>query len=175
MDYVPFIYSCNGEPTYAALGVRTPHTVYPALTGGLRARPSVNMSQKIGETSLRRCSVPRIPPRLCAASRHFGNHGHDCLGPRLSHSAISNCCLGKCQARHYGTHIVHLGVSAPIKCHHVSAGGTAAPLQSHQVQISSKLCGGKDIGPTCGFTTSPEWARGPLSVPYRSGIPTHKS
>jgi hypothetical protein len=64
MDYVPFIYSCNGEPTYAALGVRTPHTVYPALTGGLRACPSVNMSQKIGETSLRRCSVPRIPPRL---------------------------------------------------------------------------------------------------------------
>jgi hypothetical protein len=57
----------------------------PTLTRGLRACPSVNMSQIIGETDLGRHSISRIPPRLCTASRHFRNRGHDCLGP-LWHS-----------------------------------------------------------------------------------------
>jgi hypothetical protein len=58
--------------------------------------------------------------------------------------------------RRYGTHVAHLGISALIKCHHVPTGGTAPPLQSRQVQISSKLHGVKDIGPTCGFAASPK-------------------
>jgi hypothetical protein len=35
------------------------------------AHPSVNKSQKIGETGMRRRSVPRNPSRSCAASRRF--------------------------------------------------------------------------------------------------------
>jgi hypothetical protein len=58
--------------------------------------------------------------------------------------------------RHYDIHITHLGTSTPIKCRHVSAGETAPPLQNHQVQISSKLHEGKDIGSTCGFAASLE-------------------
>jgi hypothetical protein len=97
----------------------------------------------------------RIPPWLCAESHHFRNRNHDCPGPRVSHSAVTNSCLGKRQMIHYGIHVVHLGISVTIKCHHMPAGGTAPPLQSRQVQISSKLCGGKGIGPTCGFAPSP--------------------
>jgi hypothetical protein len=82
----------------------------------------------------------RIPPRLCVASRHFGNHDHDCLGTHVSCSAITKHWLGECQARRYGIHVTHLGASAPIKYRHVPDGGTAPPLQSCQVQISSKLC-----------------------------------
>jgi hypothetical protein len=58
--------------------------------------------------------------------------------------------------RRYGIHDAHLGASAPIKCSHLSTGGTAPPLQSRQVQISSKLRRGKDIGPTCRFAASLE-------------------
>jgi hypothetical protein len=52
----------------------------PSLIGGPRARPSVNKSQKIGETGMRRHSVPRNPSRSCTASRRFRNRSHDCLG-----------------------------------------------------------------------------------------------
>jgi hypothetical protein len=128
----------------------------PVLTRGLRAHPLVNMSQKIDETCLRRCSIPRIPSQLCTTSHHFGNRSHDCLGPRVSHNAVTNRCLGKCQMRCYNIHVAHLNISAPIKCRHVPASGIAPLLQSCQVQISSKLRGGKDIGPNCGFAASHE-------------------
>jgi hypothetical protein len=39
MDSVPFIYSCNGEPTYATLGVRTPRTIYPDTDKGAQGPP----------------------------------------------------------------------------------------------------------------------------------------
>jgi hypothetical protein len=128
----------------------------PTVTGGPKAHPLVNMSQKIGQTGLRRRNVPCIPAWLCAASHRFRNRGHDCPGHSVSHSTVTNRCLGKHQTRHYGIHVMHLDAFALIKCCHVSAGGTAPPLQSHQVQISSKLHEGKDIGPTCEFTVSPE-------------------
>jgi hypothetical protein len=128
-----------------------------ALTGGLRARSSGNMSQNIGETGLRRHIEPHIPPWLCAALRHFGNCGPDCLGPCVSRSAITSHCLGKRLANRYGTHVAHLSASVPIKCYHVSAGGTAPPLLSRQVQISA------------GSLPHPKWVRGPLSVPCRPG------
>jgi hypothetical protein len=41
MDSDPFIYSCNGESTYAALGVRTPHTVYPGTNRGPGPAPQL--------------------------------------------------------------------------------------------------------------------------------------
>jgi hypothetical protein len=110
-----------------------------------------------------------ILPWFCAVSRCFRNRGHDCTGPRVSRSVVTNCCLGKCQTRCYGIHVAHLGASKPIKCHHVSAGGTAPPLQSRQVQISSKLHGGKYIAPPADLLPLLRWARGPLSVPYRPG------
>jgi hypothetical protein len=47
--------------------------------------------------------------------------------------------------RRYDIHIAHLG-----------AGGATPLLQSRQVQISSKLHGEKDIGPTCAFAASLE-------------------
>jgi hypothetical protein len=114
------------------------------------------MSKKIGETGMRRRSVPRTPPWLCAVSRCFGNRDHDCLDPRVSRSVVTNRCLANCQGRRYDTHVTHLGASASIKYRHMFAGGTAPLLQSRQVQISSKLHEGKCIGITCGFTSSPE-------------------
>jgi hypothetical protein len=39
MGYVPFIYSCNGELTCAALGVRTSHTVYLGTDRGAQGPP----------------------------------------------------------------------------------------------------------------------------------------
>jgi hypothetical protein len=120
---------------------------------------------------MRRRSVPYIPPRLCAASRRFGNRIHDCLGPRVSHSALTNHCLGKHQARHYGIHVAHLSASAPIKYRHVPAGGTAPPLQSRQVQISSKPCRGKGIDPTCRFTNSLEVGPGATAGILQTGYP----
>jgi hypothetical protein len=110
----------------------------PTLIGWPRACSSVNTSQKNGETGMGRRSVPRIPPQLCSASRRFGNRSHDCLGPRVSCSAVTNRWLGKHQARHYSIQVTHLGASASIKYRHVPAGGTAPPLRSRQVQISSK-------------------------------------
>jgi hypothetical protein len=120
---------------------------------------------------MRRHSVPRIPPQLCATSHHFRNHGHDCLGPRVSHSTVTKCWLGKCQERRYGIHATHLDASTPIKYRHVPAGGTAPPLQSRQVQILSKLRREKGISPTCGFTTSPEVGPGATVGTLQTGYP----
>jgi hypothetical protein len=39
MDSVPFIYFCNEESTYMALGVRTPCTVYPDTDRGAQGPP----------------------------------------------------------------------------------------------------------------------------------------
>jgi hypothetical protein len=100
----------------------------PALTRELKACPSVNMSKKIGETGLRRRSVPRILPRLCATSLYFENRGYDCLGPHVSHGTVTNRCFGKCQTRRYGIHAGHLVAFTVIKCCHMSTGGTALPL-----------------------------------------------
>jgi hypothetical protein len=96
---------------------------------------------------MRRRSVLYIPPRLCAASRHFENRGHDCLDPHVSRSTVTNRCLGKHQARRYGINVVHLGASALIKYYHMPAGGTAPPLQTRQVQVSSEQCRGKRYWP----------------------------
>jgi hypothetical protein len=103
-----------------------------------------------------RRSVPCIPPRLCVASHCFRNRDHDCLGPREYRSVVANRCLGKCQVRRFGIHVTHLGASTLIMYCNVPTGGTAPPLQSRQVQISSKLRRAKGIGPTCGFTASPK-------------------
>jgi hypothetical protein len=88
-----------------------PAQVYPRTDRGPRARPLVNKSQKIGETDIRRRSVPCNPPRLCVVSRHFRNHDHDCLSLCISCGAVRNCCLGKRQARCYDTHAIHLDAS----------------------------------------------------------------
>jgi hypothetical protein len=71
-----------------------PKQVYPLTNRGSRACPSVNKSQKTGETGMRRCSIPRNPSWLCATSCRFRNHGHDCLSPRVSCGAVMNRCLG---------------------------------------------------------------------------------
>jgi hypothetical protein len=93
---------------------------------------------------------------LCAASHHFGNRGHDCLDPHVSRSTVTKCCIGKHQTRRNGIHVAHLSAFVPIKYRHMPTGGTAPPLQSRQVQISSKSHRRKGIGPTCGFTSSPD-------------------
>jgi hypothetical protein len=90
---------------------------------------------------------------------------------RVSHSTVTSCCFGKHQARRYGIHIAHLSVFAPVKYRHVPAGGTAPPLQSCQVQISSKLHREKGIGPTCGFTASPEVGLGVTIGTLQTGYP----
>jgi hypothetical protein len=120
---------------------------------------------------MRRRSVPHTAPRLCATSCHFGNRGQDCLGPCVSCSAVTNCYLGKCQMRHYGIHVMHLGAFAPIKYHHVPTGGTAPPVESRQVQISSKPRRGKRIGPTSGFTASPDVGPGAIVGTLQTGYP----
>jgi hypothetical protein len=128
----------------------------PTLIGWPRACPSINMSHKNGETGMGRRSIPHIPPRLCAASHRFRNRNHDCLGPREYHSVVTNRCLGTCQVRCFSIHVAHLGASTLIMYCNVPTGGTAPPLQSRQVQISSKLRRAKGISPTCGFTASPK-------------------
>jgi hypothetical protein len=120
---------------------------------------------------LRRRSVPRVPPWFYAASRRFKNHNHDCLGPYVSRGVVTKCFLRKRQMRRYGIHDAHLGASAPFKCSHMSIGGTAPPLQSRQVQISSKLRRGKDIGPTCRFAASLEVGPGATIRSLQTGYP----
>jgi hypothetical protein len=120
---------------------------------------------------VRRHNIPRIPPRLCIASHHFGNRCHDCLSPRVFSSAVANRCLRKRQVRRYNIHVTYLGASAPIKYRHVPTGGTAPPLQSRQVQISSKPRKGKGIGPTCEFTASPKVGLGATVYTLQTGYP----
>jgi hypothetical protein len=93
------------------------------------------------------------------------------VASRISHSTVTNRCLGKRQARCYDIHVAHLAASTEIKYHHVPAGGTVPPLQSHQIQISSKPRGEKGIGPTCGFTASPEVGLGATIGTLQIGYP----
>jgi hypothetical protein len=84
----------RGTDLRGAWRSHSPRESTPSLTGGPRARPSVNKSQGIGETGMRRHSVPRNPSWLCAASRHFGNCGYDRLGPRVSGGIVARRYLG---------------------------------------------------------------------------------
>jgi hypothetical protein len=71
-----------------------PMQVYSLTDRGARACPSVNKSQMIGETGMRRCRVSCSPLQLSATSCHFRNRGHDCLRPHVSCGAAINHCLG---------------------------------------------------------------------------------
>jgi hypothetical protein len=64
--------------------------------------------------------------------------------------------LGNRQARHFVTHSMCFDAPTVDKCCHESAGESTLPLQNRQVRTSERLCGKKDIGPTCTFTESPE-------------------
>jgi hypothetical protein len=73
--------------------------------------------------------------------------------------------------RHYGIHVMNLGAFTPIKYHHMPTGGTAPPVQSRQVQISSKPRRGKCIGPTSGFIASPDVGSGAIVGTLQTGYP----
>jgi hypothetical protein len=172
MYFIPFIYSSNEEPTYAVLGVRTPRaSLPPSLTGGPRARASVNKSQKIDKTGMRRCSVLHNPSRSCAASQHFRNRSHDHLSPRVSRGVVTNRCLGNAKR---DITVPTPRTSAPpwpIKNCHVPDGGAALSLQNHQVQISSKLCRENVLAPLAGSSPLLRWAPRATIGTLQTGYP----
>jgi hypothetical protein len=106
---------------------------------------------------------------VCAASRRFGNCGHDCLGPRDFRRAV---------AAH--GELLRVMVLPGAPCTTASRADRGPPCVRWQGRTTASRYQGtkfkkaareKDAGPTSGFATSPEVGPGDIVGTLQTGYP----
>jgi hypothetical protein len=87
-DSIPYLSSpASDSPSSVALGANTARSLYPGADKGTQDPPvSQHRSAKWWPSGV---ETKRPAHPLCAASRRFGNRGHDCLGPHDFRSAVT--------------------------------------------------------------------------------------